>query len=109
MSRVSDIQNTTNKYDKKTSKNLQHVQVIVLVHPEVCGDNVQFLLGSIQTNKDQEGTHTMAHHTQQRPHLCRTETKGVQQKAVESRGGKTGGMNYLEFPEHVAEETSGRC
>lgn len=49
----------------KNTKNLQRVQVIVFIHPEVGGNNAQLLFGSIQTNKDQEGAHTMTHHTQQ--------------------------------------------
>lgn len=50
---------------KCNTKNLQWVQVAVFIHPEVSGDNAELLFGSIQTDKDQEGTHAMTHHAQQ--------------------------------------------
>lgn len=50
-------------YTKTT--NLQCIQVAVFIHPEICGNDSQLFFGSVQTNKNQEGTHAVAHHTQQ--------------------------------------------
>lgn len=102
----------------KNTKNLQRVQVIVFIHPEVGGNNAQLLFGSIQTNKDQEGAHTMTHHTQQWLDLyIQTHVTGsIQWKMIANE--KTVAMYhsvaihilcYLVCPVWAEEETSGRC
>lgn len=69
---------------ENNTKNLQWVQVAVLIHPKISGDDAKIFLWAVQTDKDQEWTHAMAHHTQQWFYFY-TFKKSIRQRRLRQR------------------------